>query len=122
MLAPARSDDPCPMAVVEALADGVPVLGSARGGIPELVGDDAALPPEDTAAWAAALAALWADPARRAAAGAAALARAHARHAPEAWYAGLLDVYGRAEREPPGRVGADGRLDGCTRGIRAIRA
>lgn len=94
LLAPSRSDDPCPMAVVEALADGLPVLGSARGGIPELVGEDAALPVDDADAWVAALRALWGDPARRAAAGEAALARARANHSPDAWYAGLRTIYG----------------------------
>jgi glycosyltransferase involved in cell wall biosynthesis len=94
LLAPSRSDDPCPMTVVEALADGVPVLGSARGGIPELVGADRALPVDDAAAWRAALAALWTNPAARAAAGEAALARARTRHSPDAWYAGLMAVYG----------------------------
>jgi len=94
LLAPSRSDDPCPMSVVEALADGVPVLGSTRGGIPELVGEDAALPVDEPAAWAAALRALWSDPAARTAAGDAALARARARHSPDAWYAGLTAVYG----------------------------
>jgi glycosyltransferase involved in cell wall biosynthesis len=94
LLAPARSDDPCPMTVVEALADGVPVLGSTGGGIPELVGRDNALPPDDPAAWSAALTALWSDPAARAVAGAAALARARACHSPDAWYAGLSAVYG----------------------------
>lgn len=93
LLAPARSDDPCPMTVVEALADGLPVLGSDRGGLPELVGEDAALPVDDPAAWSAALTALWTDPATRGAVGAAALARAHARHSPDAWYAGLMEVY-----------------------------
>ncbi|HZV73174.1 MAG TPA: glycosyltransferase family 4 protein [Conexibacter sp.] len=96
LLAPSRNDDPCPMTVVEALADGLPVLGSARGGIPELIGDGATLPPDDPAAWCGALSALWSDPARRAAAGADALARARARHSPDAWYAGLLGVYGGA--------------------------
>jgi glycosyltransferase involved in cell wall biosynthesis len=96
LLAPSRSDDPCPMTVVEALADGVPVLGSDRGGIPELVGGDAALPVDDADAWRAALTALWTDPAARAAAGEAALARARTRHSPDAWYAGLMAVYGAA--------------------------
>lgn len=95
LLAPSRSDDPCPMAVVEALADGLPVLGSDRGGIPELVGRGAALPLDDPAAWVAALRALWDDPASRAAAGAAALARARARHSPDAWYDALTRVYAR---------------------------
>ena len=96
LLAPSRSDDPCPMSVVEALADGVPVLGSDRGGLPELVGADAVLPVEDLAAWTAALRALWGDPLARAAAGAAALARIRARHAPDAYYAALMRIYGRA--------------------------
>jgi glycosyltransferase involved in cell wall biosynthesis len=100
LLAPARSDDPCPMTVVEAMADGLPVLGSARGGIPELVGADAALPVDDPSAWVRALRALWSDPAARAAAGAAALARARARHSADAWYKGLMDVYGGNSGHP----------------------
>jgi glycosyltransferase involved in cell wall biosynthesis len=95
LLAPARSDDPCPMTVVEALADGLPVLGSTRGGLPELVGEGAALPVDDPAAWRAALTALWSDSAARAAAGAAALERARRRHSPDVWYEGLMKVYGR---------------------------
>jgi glycosyltransferase involved in cell wall biosynthesis len=32
--------DPCPTVVIEALACGLPVIGSRSGGLPELVGDD----------------------------------------------------------------------------------
>jgi len=32
--------DPCPTAVIEAMACAVPVLGSHSGGLPELLGDD----------------------------------------------------------------------------------
>ena len=95
LLAPAHSDDPCPMTVIEALADGLPVLGSDRGGIPELVGEEASLPVDDESAWVAALRALWSDPAARATAGAAALDRARTDHSPDAWYKGLMEVYGR---------------------------
>jgi glycosyltransferase involved in cell wall biosynthesis len=35
--------DPCPTVVLEALASGVPVVGSRSGGLPELVGDEAGL-------------------------------------------------------------------------------
>ena len=35
--------DPCPNAVIEALACGLPVLYSGSGGVPELVGDDAGI-------------------------------------------------------------------------------
>lgn len=38
-----KHNDPCPNAVLEALAAGLPVLYSASGGVPELVGDDAGL-------------------------------------------------------------------------------
>jgi glycosyltransferase involved in cell wall biosynthesis len=101
LLAPSRSDDPCPMAVVEALADGLPVLGSPHGGLPELIGADAVLP-LDLAAWSAGISELWADPPRRAAAGADALARARARHSPEVWYAGLRAIYQDAVRTVEG--------------------
>jgi glycosyltransferase involved in cell wall biosynthesis len=45
-----KHNDPCPNAVLEALAIGLPVLYSASGGVPELVGDDAGvgLPVEQT--------------------------------------------------------------------------
>jgi glycosyltransferase involved in cell wall biosynthesis len=33
--------DPCPTVIIEALACGVPVVGSRSGGLPELVGDEA---------------------------------------------------------------------------------
>lgn len=45
-----KHNDPCPNTVLEALATGLPVLYSASGGVPELVGDDAGigLPVEQT--------------------------------------------------------------------------
>lgn len=101
LLAPSRFDDPCPMSVVEALADGVPVLASDRGGLPELVGGDdehaagIVVRGEDPAVWADALHALWSDPPRRAVAGAAALDRIRSRHAPDVYYETLMGVYGR---------------------------
>jgi glycosyltransferase involved in cell wall biosynthesis len=53
-----------PVALVEALAAGVPALGTESGGIPELLGDGAGLlvPPADAAALAEALASIAADP------------------------------------------------------------
>jgi glycosyltransferase involved in cell wall biosynthesis len=96
LLAPSRSDDSCPMSVVEALADGVPVLGGDRGGLPELVGPDAALSPDDLPAWTAALRTLWEDRELRARRGAEALARARAEHAPDVYYERLLHVYAHA--------------------------
>jgi len=103
VLVPSRWEEACPMAAVEALADGVPVLASDLGGLPELVGAEASLPVGDGAAWASALAALWADPALRARRGAEALERARARHTPEAQYAALTGAYAAAERAARGR-------------------
>jgi len=65
--------------IPEAMACGAAVIASRSGTLPELVGDAGVLVPEgDVSALRAALAALLADPDRRAALGAAATARAHA--------------------------------------------
>jgi colanic acid/amylovoran biosynthesis glycosyltransferase len=57
-----------PVSLVEALACGLPAIGTDTGGIPELLGDGAGLvvPPEDPEALADALAAVAGDPALRA--------------------------------------------------------
>ncbi|MEY9877724.1 glycosyltransferase involved in cell wall biosynthesis [Streptacidiphilus sp. MAP12-33] len=56
-----------PLVAQEALRAGVPVVATAVGGLPELLGDAAVLvPPGDATALAAAVSALLADPARRA--------------------------------------------------------
>jgi glycosyltransferase involved in cell wall biosynthesis len=39
LLHPARFSDPCPIAPMEAMACGTPVIGLARGGVPEVVRD-----------------------------------------------------------------------------------
>jgi glycosyltransferase involved in cell wall biosynthesis len=39
-----KHNDPCPNVVLEALACGLPILHSASGGVPELVGDEAGVP------------------------------------------------------------------------------
>ena len=38
-----KHNDPCPNVVIEAMASGLPVLYSASGGVPELVGSDAGI-------------------------------------------------------------------------------
>ncbi len=65
-----------PMSVLEAMAAGLPIVASAVGGVPELVGDAGILvPPRDERALTDAIASLLADPARRAQLGAAARER-----------------------------------------------
>lgn len=93
VLVPSRWDEPCPYSALEALAAGVPVLGSDRGGLPELIGTERALPAEDASRWSEALAALWFDPAGRAQAGTDALADARGRFAEDLYYERLMAVY-----------------------------
>jgi glycosyltransferase involved in cell wall biosynthesis len=85
LLALPSGADAAPWAVLEAMACGTPILGSDVGGIPDLVGtgDDAGgvlVPYGDRPALGAAARALLGDPARLAALGAAARARAEARY------------------------------------------
>lgn len=94
VLVPSRWEEPCPYAALDAIAAGVPVLASDRGGLPELVGDGATLPAQEPSAWTAALARLWRDPADRLACGEAGLARARERHNEDRYYERLMEVYG----------------------------
>jgi len=93
-LAPSRWEEPCPFSVLEALAAGIPVLASDRGGLPELVGEDATLPASDPAAWSDSLKQLWQNPGLRAERGAAALTRARERFGEDLFYDRLMALYG----------------------------
>ncbi len=93
VLAPSRWEEPCPYSVLEALAAGVPVLASDRGGLPELVGDGATLPASDPAAWTKALSELWHDPALRAQRGADGLARVREHFGEKGYYDRLMRLY-----------------------------
>lgn len=93
VLAPSRWEEPCPYSVLEALAAGVPVLAADRGGLPELVGEDAVLPAADPGAWAGPLRGLWQDPSTRSERGTAALARARERFGEDRFYEGLMRLY-----------------------------
>jgi glycosyltransferase involved in cell wall biosynthesis len=95
VLVPSRSEEACPYAVLEAMASGLPVLGSALGGVPELVGDGPTLAPDDAGAWADALAALWADAPGRQRRGEENLAAARARFGEARYLEGLMDAYTR---------------------------
>src|SRR4051794_2003639 len=98
---PALWEENCPMAVLEAAAQGVPVVASAIGGIPELVDDGRTgllVPPGDGGALARALTRLVEHPGEAAAMGQAAWLRARARHDPAGHVGALLDVYRRVAR------------------------
>jgi glycosyltransferase involved in cell wall biosynthesis len=95
VLAPSRWEEPCPYAVLDAFAAGVPVLASDRGGLPELVGPGRALPADDVDAWTRALGELWRDPGLRLRRGLDVLARVRERFGEERYYEELMRVYGR---------------------------
>lgn len=94
VLAPSRWEEPCPYSVLEALAAGVPVLAADRGGLPELVGEDATLPATDQTAWSSALSELWHDRDLRAQRGTEALTRVRDRFGEDVFYDGLMPLYG----------------------------
>ena len=75
------------------MAEGVPVLASDRGGLPEMVGAEMTLPAGDVAAWASALKTLHAEPRARAAAGQRALTRAHDQFDETRYHARLIEIY-----------------------------
>jgi glycosyltransferase involved in cell wall biosynthesis len=92
-LAPSRCEEACPYSVLESVAAGVPVLGSDRGGLPELLQPGAALPAQRPEAFAEALHSLWHDPEGRRSLGEAALAEGRRRFSEQSHLEGLLELY-----------------------------
>jgi glycosyltransferase involved in cell wall biosynthesis len=108
ILAPSRCEEACPYSVLDALASGVPVLASDRGGLRELVGEDSVVPVDDQTAWDAALGELWRSPGVRRELGERALANARRSRGEDAYYRRLLDVY-EGPLVPAGRADASAR-------------
>jgi glycosyltransferase involved in cell wall biosynthesis len=83
----------CPLAVIEAMRQGVPVVAARQGGVPELVGDAGVLvPPRDPDALARAVAALLADPAGALRLGTAARERFERLHRADRWERAVATV------------------------------
>lgn len=83
---------------LEAMATGVPVIGTRLGALPELLGSDRCLPPNDQHAVAARMRQLWCEPERRRSEGEALIARAREGHSEERYVERLLDVYRRSRQ------------------------
>lgn len=95
VLVPSRWEEPFGYVALDALAAGVPVLASDRGGLPEVVGPENTVALEDTAAWAARLRALVGDGAEGASRGTAALQRVRELFGEQRHYEALMRIYGR---------------------------
>lgn len=93
VLMPSRYHEFSPYSALEAMAQGVPVVATAMGGLPELLGPGRCTPPGDRAAFAARVAGLWADGRSRQTEGEELLARALERHGEERYVRELLDLY-----------------------------
>ena len=88
-IVPSRAAETFGLAAAEAMAEGVPVVASAAGALPELVGPEAAVASGDAEAFAAAVRARYGDEA----AGTAGLHRISALASPAAVSARLREIY-----------------------------
>jgi glycosyltransferase involved in cell wall biosynthesis len=90
---PSLGGDVMPYAALEAMAQGLPVIASNSGSLPELVGAERCVPRADPQALANAMTALWNDPERRRSEGDALLRRARERFAEDSYLAALTALY-----------------------------
>ena len=84
-----------PYSALEAMAQGVPVVATAMGGLPELLGDGATVPRRDPVALLERLRSLWTDRAARTGEGDDLIARARGRHSQDRYVRALMDLYAR---------------------------
>ena len=108
---PAEYDDPKGLSLIEAMACGVPVVAPRRGTYTELVertGGGVLVEPEDDGALEQALAALAADPERRAELGRRAAEGVRARYSTDEMTTRALDVYARLTAGADGVAGSVG--------------
>lgn len=93
VLMPSRYHEFAPYSALEAMAAGVPVVASALGGLPELVGAEHCVRAGDLDALAARMSALWEDGELRQTTGEGLLARARSRHGEAEYVRRLLELY-----------------------------
>jgi glycosyltransferase involved in cell wall biosynthesis len=98
LLMPSRYHEFAGYSALEAMAAGVPVVASTLGALPEILGPARCVPPNDPAALAARMTALWADPELRRADGDELIARARAGHTEELYVSRLLELYSRSRQ------------------------
>ena len=99
VLMPSHYHEFSPFSALEAMAQGVPVVATAMGGLPELLGEAATVPRRDPPALQARIRSLWHDPRARVAEGDALIARARERHSRQRHVRDLLDLYSRVRRD-----------------------
>jgi glycosyltransferase involved in cell wall biosynthesis len=92
---PSRAHEFAPYAALEAMAAGVPVIATRLGGLPELIGEERCIAPNDVAALAARMRSLWEEPELRRVHGDALLALAREHHAEQRYTQKLLRLYDR---------------------------
>lgn len=92
---PSRYHEFSPYAALEAMAAGVPVVASALGGLPELVGGERCVAAASVDAFAERMRSLWDDASLRAKEGTEVLGRARAVHSQAAFTERLLALYDR---------------------------
>jgi glycosyltransferase involved in cell wall biosynthesis len=104
LVLPSLWEENCPMVVLEARAQAVPVVCSDRGGLPELVtdGEDGLLHPAgDPAALLERLLSIRRDPARAHEIGVRGHERLVGDHSPDRYLSALMDVYAEVSRRSP---------------------
>jgi glycosyltransferase involved in cell wall biosynthesis len=96
---PSRWYENMPLAVLDAFAAGLPVVGTSLGGTPELIApghDGYIVPPDDPGALGASLASIVSDPNRALAMGAAGREKVLSTYAPDAHLPALEELYSQA--------------------------
>ncbi len=99
LVVPSRWFEMCPLVILEAMANGLPVIASNIGGLPELVDDGVTgllFEPAEAEDLAAKMRRLWEDPDMCRAMGRAARERATREHGEEHYFKRLRAIYDRA--------------------------